>query len=127
VNGQLVKNGYINKEDLSLFRIMKSADEAVTYIEDFYRIYHSIRYVDGLTVLRLNKKLSNKTFRLINREFKDILTSGAIELSPPTEQEIQNGEFLNLPRLVMNFNLRNYGRLCEMIGVINRDRSRDSD
>ena len=30
-------------------------------------------------------------------------------------------EFLNLPRLVMNFNLRDYGRLCEMIQVINKD------
>jgi uncharacterized protein (TIGR00730 family) len=118
---QLVKNGYIQKDDLSLFRIVKSADEAVKYIEDFYRVYHSIRYVRGLTVIRLNKKLTNKTLNLINREFKDILTSGKISHAPPTKEEIEKGEYPGLPRLVMNFNLRDYGRLCELIGYINKD------
>jgi len=58
----------------------------------------------GLTVLRLNKEISDKTIELINQEFKDILTSGAIKRSPPTNKEIQEGEYLDLPRLSMNFN-----------------------
>lgn len=123
VNGHLLKNGFIAKEDLELFRIAKSVDEAVGYIEDFYRVYHSIRYVSGLTVIRLNKEISGSALALINQEFKDILTSGEIRLSPPTKKEIQNQEYLDLPRLVMNFDMRNYGRLCQMIHVINRDRS----
>jgi len=121
VNNQLVRNGYIKGDDLNLFRIVKSVDEAVQYIEDFYKIYHSIRYVSGLTVLRLNKKISKETLNLINEKFKDILTGGAIKLSPPTKEEIQKREYLFLPRLVMNFNLRDYGRLCEMIRIINKD------
>lgn len=120
VDSQLVKNGFIRKEDLSLFRIVKTVDEAVKYIEDFYRVYHSIRYVSGLTVLRLNKEISAKTLKFINQEFKDILTSGEIKVSSPTNKELQEGECLSQPRLVMNFNLRNYGRLFEMIRVINR-------
>ncbi len=125
VNDQLVKSGFIDKADFNLFRIVKSVDEAVKYIEDFYRIYHSIRYVSGLTVLRLNKKISGKTLNFINQEFKDILTGGEIKPSLPLDEEIQKGECLELPRLVMNFNLRDYGRLCEMIQVINRDQARD--
>jgi hypothetical protein len=121
VNKQLVKKGYIKKKDLNLFRIVKTVDGAIKYIEDFYRVYHSIRYVSGLTVIRLNKEISRKTLKLINQKFKDILTSGEIKISPPTNKEIQEGEYLNLPRLVMNFNMRDYGRLCEMIRVINRD------
>ena len=39
------------------------------------------------------------------------------------EKEIQEKEFIDLPRLAMNFNMRDYGRLCEMIHVINRDRT----
>ena len=54
--------------------------------------------------------------------FKDILTSGQIRLSSPLKEEISNGEYPGLPRLVMNFNLRDYGRLCEMIHVINQDK-----
>ena len=121
VDKQLVKNGYINKDDLSLFHIVKSADEAIKFIEDFYRVYHSIRYVRGLTVIRLNHMVTNKTLNLINREFKDILTSGKIVLTSPTKEEIEKGEYPGLPRLVMHFNFRNYGRLCEMIGYINKN------
>lgn len=121
VNNELLKNGYISKEDFNLFHIAKSVDEAIKYIEDFYRIYHSIRYVSGVTVLRLNKEISEATLKLINQKFKDILTGGEIRLSPPLEEEIRKGEYLGLPRLVMKFNFHNYGRLCEMIHVINMD------
>ncbi len=121
VNKQLVKKGYIKKEDLNLFRIARTVDEAIKYIEDFYKVYHSIRYVLGLTVLRLNREISDTKLKLINKEFKDILTSGEIKISAPTDKEIQEKEFLSLPRLVMNFNMRDYGRLCEMIRVINID------
>ncbi|MDP2830988.1 MAG: cytochrome D ubiquinol oxidase subunit II, partial [Candidatus Omnitrophota bacterium] len=68
-----------------------------------------------------NRQISEKTLKFINKKFKDILTSGEIKVSPPTSKEIQEKEFLNLPRLVMNFNLRDFGRLCEMIQVINKD------
>jgi hypothetical protein len=121
VKRQLVRNGFIKKEDLNLIHIVKSVDAAVKYIEDFYRVYHSIRYVSGLAVLRLNREISEKTLKLINKKFKDILISGEVMVSPPTSKEIQEGEFLKLPRLVMNFNMRDFGRLCEMIHVINRD------
>ena len=100
---------------------MKTVDEAIKYIENFYRVYHSIRYVSGLTVLRLNRKISGKTLKLINQKFKNILTKGEIKISPPTSEEIQKEEYLNLPRLVMNFNQHDYGRLYEMIQVINKD------
>ena len=116
----LLKNGFIKKEDLKLFHIVKTANEAVRYIEDFYRGYHSIRYVSGLTVIRLNKKLSEKTLKVINRKFKDILVCGEIMPSPPTDKEVKEEEYLNLPRISMNFNMRDYGRLCEMIHVINK-------
>jgi len=121
VKSQLVKKGFINKKDLQLVHIVKSVDAAVKYIEDFYRVYHSIRYVSGLAVLRLNREISAKTLKFINKKFKDILISGSIMPASPTVKEIQEGEFLNLPRLAMNFNMRDYGRLCEMISVINKD------
>ncbi len=121
VTDHLLKNGFIEKEDLSLFRIVKTVDEAIKYIEDFYRVYHSIRYVSGLTVIRLNKEISGEMLKLINKKFKDILISGEIRPSPPADKEIQEGEHIDLPRLAMNFNMRDYGRLCEMIHIINTD------
>ncbi len=119
VNNQLIKNKFISKNDLNIFHVTRSVDEAVKYIEDFYNVYHSIRYIRGLTVLRLNKRISEKTLKLINQKFKSILTSGTIKLSGPIKEEIEWGEYLDLPRLVMNFNQHDYGRLCELIRVIN--------
>jgi len=122
IKTQLIKKAFIKKEDLNLIHTAKTVKEAVRYIEDFYRVYHSIRYVNGLAILRLHRKISEKTLKLINREFRDILTEGVIRPADPTFKEIQEKEFLDLPRLAMNFNLRDYGRLCKMIQVINKDR-----
>ncbi len=121
VNNELLRNGYIEKEDLSLFRIVNTADEAIRLIEEFYRVYHSIRYVSGRTVLRLNRKISDKTLAAINRKFKGILTEGEIKLSPPLKEEIEKGEYPHLPRLVMYFDFHSYGKLTDMIHFINRD------
>lgn len=121
IEGQLVGNGFIGKEDLGLFRIVRNVDEAIGYIDEFYKIYHSIRYVSRLTVLRLNRRISDRTLSLLNRNFRDILTSGEIRHSPPLDEEIRRGEYPDLPRLVMNFNLRDYGRLCALIHIINKN------
>jgi uncharacterized protein (TIGR00730 family) len=122
VNSQLVKKGYIHKEDLALFRIVSTVDSAVQYINDFYRVYHSIRFVAGVTVLRLNREISSKTLASLNRKFKDILTDGEITVSSALTEEVQNGEFSALPRLVMNFNLHDFGKLCQLIKAINEDK-----
>lgn len=121
VTDHLLKNGFIKKDDLALFRIVKTVDEAIRYIENFHKVYHSIRYVAGLTVIRLHKELSLKTLKLINQKFKDILTGGEIRRSPPMDKEVQGNEYLSLPRIAMHFNMRDYGKLCEMIHLINKD------
>ncbi|MGD2279219.1 MAG: TIGR00730 family Rossman fold protein [Candidatus Omnitrophota bacterium] len=120
VNKRLARKKFINKDDLKLFRVAKTAEEAVRYIDDFYKVYHSIRYVSGLTVIRLNREISEKKLKFINQKFKDILKKGEIKLAPPTEKEMQEEEHISLPRLVMHFNKRDYGKLCEMIQAINR-------
>ncbi|MCK9614436.1 MAG: TIGR00730 family Rossman fold protein [Candidatus Omnitrophica bacterium] len=121
INNQLAKSRFINKEDFHLFTIEKDVNRAIDYIENFYKVYHSIRYISGLTVIRLNRKISDKTLNFLNKEFKDILTSGKIILSTAMNEELQKGEHLDLPRLIMHFNLHDYGRLCKMICVINED------
>jgi uncharacterized protein (TIGR00730 family) len=120
IDKQLIRKGYIKKEDFSLFRLCRSVEEAVSYIEEFYRVYHSIRYVAGSTIIRLKKKIPLKTLKRLNAEFKDILTDGEIRFSPPTQEEAQREEFLDLPRLALNYNLHDYGRLFELIRSINK-------
>jgi len=84
-------------------------------------VYHSLRYVKGLTVIRLKRELSEKTLSSLNREFKDILNGGRIRSSVALEEELERDEYPELARLVMDFNLRDYGRLFELISVINQE------
>ena len=56
---------------------------------------------------------------LINNNFNDILVTGKIVKSQALPQEGQD-ETSPLPRLVLNFNQRDLGRLYQMIGVINQ-------
>jgi uncharacterized protein (TIGR00730 family) len=124
VDDHLVRNKYIDRDDMKLFRVVNSVDDAVARIDRFYTVYHSIRYVADLTVFRLNRAISDHTLNRVNREFKDIVTAGAISQSGPTDEEMQRGEFPDLPRLVMKFNRRSYGRLLELIDTINGDHAR---
>jgi len=122
VKEHLLKTGYIEKQDLKLFHLTHSVNHAVRIIEEFYRVYHSIRYISGKTVIRLNRNISDRALALLNRRFRDILTEGEIRRSGPLKAETARGEFLDLPRLVMHYNQRDYGRLCEMIHAINADK-----
>jgi uncharacterized protein (TIGR00730 family) len=121
LNKQLVKKSYISPDDSHLFTIATTVAEAVNYIDDFYRVYHSIRYDGALTILRLNRAIAPATLTLINKKFRDILIDGEIRPSLPTPTEVQNNEFLQLPRLVMNFNRHHFNRLHELIHAINKD------
>jgi len=121
VQKELANKKFIDPSDMNLFQVAKTVDQAVGYIDEFYKVYHSIRYAGDKTILRLNREISSKTLKLINREFKDILVQGKIEVSPPAEDEAKESEHLDLPRLSMKFNLRDFSRLCEMIRAINKD------
>ena len=119
VDSVLIKRGFVSVEDRNLLQVAHSPEEASKHITDFFRIYHSLRYVRGLTVLRFTRDIPAEIIRQLNSDFKDILTKGEIEASPPLKDELKNGEHMDLPRLVLNFNHRNFGRLNEMIHTIN--------
>jgi uncharacterized protein (TIGR00730 family) len=121
LNRQLVKNSFISPGDVSLFTRAGSVEAAVSAIEGFYRVYHSLRYDGAMTVIRLNRRISDATLQLANADFGDILLDGEIRPSSPTEKEVLHNEFLHLPRLSMSFNRHSYDRLYELIRLINRD------
>ena len=115
----MVKKEFISKDDLKLFMVANSVDQAVNEVTNFYRVYHSIRYVGPLTIVRLNKPLLDEEIKELNREFSDILVEGKIESSPPRPEEVEDKDHLKLPRLSMRFNRKDFGRLYEMIRRIN--------
>src|SRR5262245_36882561 len=54
----LVGRGLISPEDTALFKVTTSVDDAVAEVLNFYKIYHSMRYVGPDLVFRLQRPLS---------------------------------------------------------------------
>lgn len=117
--GQLKDKGLIGSEDPSLYTITDNLDVACQTIKDFYRVYHSSRYVGELFVIRLKLKLSVRTVEELNREFADILSRGEICQRTALPEEQQELETIDLPRLTFYFNQKSRGRLYQLIAKIN--------
>lgn len=117
---QLKAKGLISPEDPSLYTITDRLDVACQTIKDFYRVYHSSRYVGKLLVLRLTLKLSDSVLAELNQEFSDILSHGEITQNVALPEEQQELATLDLPRLCFYFNQKSFGRLYQLISKINR-------
>ena len=120
VKETLLSRGYICPADLSLFRITDSIDEAVQEFQQFYRVYHSMRYVHDQLVIRLKQRISEKTLRVMNDQFKDILASGTIEQTQALPAEASDEHIAHLPRLRFHFNKKAVGRLRQMVDYLNQ-------
>jgi uncharacterized protein (TIGR00730 family) len=120
VEEHLLRHHLVSEEDMTLFRVTSSVEEAVEEITHFYRIYHSARTVGRRLVIRLNHPIPEKLVESLSQEFADILISGPIVQSPALEEE-DEPELASLPRLVLTFNRTNFGRLRQLIDRINRD------
>ena len=116
---RLLDRGMIAAEDLSLYKITDSADEAVAEIMRFYRVYHSMRYVRSNLVLRLQSPPTADLLESITADFADILVEGCFKVGPALPEEHDDPELAALPRLVFQFNRRDYGRLRQLIDRIN--------
>ena len=88
-----------------------------TKILAFFRVYHSMRYVHGKLVLRLNRRPSDAALAKIQTQFADILAEGRFELCGPLPEEKDETALAALPRLVFQFNRHNHGRLRQLIDL----------
>ncbi len=116
----LLTRGLISGEDFGLFSLTRDPAEAVQVIDDFYRNYHSMRFVKNVMVIRLNKPLDSDHLRILTSEFGEILAPGGkICLSSPLPAEQDEPDLKHLPRLKVDFNRRSYGLLKAFIRRIN--------
>lgn len=118
ISKHLVRRELVSPSDLSLYTITDNLDIACQAIRDFYRVYHSSRYVSKQFVIRLNKELSDESVERLNEEFQDIITQGKIQKSQALPKE-EGDETEHLPRLLFDFNQRDFGRLYQLIARIN--------
>lgn len=120
IKEHLLQRGLISPEDLSLYRITEDWRTACDEITNFYRRYHSMRYVRDDLVLRLEEDLSDEEVESLNEEFSDLVMTGRIERTAALAPECDDPPIAHLPRLKFRFARRRFGRLRQLVDAINR-------
>lgn len=119
VEDELVGRSLISPDDRRLVRVTTDIEEAVSEVSGFYATYHSMRFVRGRLVLRLNRAPDGDLLARLNEEFADIVLKGEIERSEPSRSEIDDDDHVDLPRLALHFDRTNWARLRTLIDVLN--------
>jgi uncharacterized protein (TIGR00730 family) len=120
VEDHILGKALVDPEDLSIFRITDRIEDAVEEIDQFYRVYHSARAIRNRLVVRTTFPVSDWDIAAISSEFSDILRGKPIFRREPYEEEHDEPATLGLPRLVLHFDMKRYGRLRQLIDRLNK-------
>jgi uncharacterized protein (TIGR00730 family) len=119
IREHLLRNKLISADDLHLYECTDDVDHAVKVITRFYRNFHSMRFVHDKLVIRLNHVPSESALAALNEDFGDIMVGQKICVCDPYPEEREDNQCLDLPRICMDFDRRHYGRLRQLIDVLN--------
>jgi uncharacterized protein (TIGR00730 family) len=119
VREHLLRAQLISPDDLRLYQIAENGAHAVRIITRFYRNYHSSRTVKDLLVLRLKHPPSQSAINALNDDFQDIILGEKFRAIEATPEEREDNDHLDLARIAFGFDRRQYGRLRQLIDVVN--------
>jgi uncharacterized protein (TIGR00730 family) len=119
IEKQLYDTKLVSPADMSLVKVVSSVEAAVDEILNFYAVYNSMRFVRERLYLRLHRAPDDALLERLNAEFADIVVSGRIERVGAHALESEDDHLASLPRLAFLFNRRDFGRLRQMVDVIN--------
>ncbi len=121
IKSYMLGKGLISGEDFSIFTITQNEEEAVQVIQEFYSNYHSMRFINGLVVIRLNKELSDENILELENEFPEIIIPGTRILKGfPLPEEADEPDLLHLNRIMLHFNHQHFGLLMAFIRRLNK-------
>lgn len=119
IESEVLPRGLISQQDLSLFTVTNDVEHAVNEIVAFYRNYHSIRFVRGKLYIRVHRAPTTAQLTYMNEHFGLLCDRGAIEVSDATADEIADNDCIDMVRLRLAFNGRNFGKLRQLIDYVN--------
>ncbi len=120
VAGHLLPHGLISESDLSLFKIFDHEAPAVEEIENFYRNFHSYRFVGEHLVIRIRQALTPLQLSDVQTKFQDLCANETFSQIQALPQEQDEPEVLDLPRLAFHYHRRDAGRLRQLIDWLNQ-------
>ena len=117
---ELAGRHMVDPDDLGLIHYTHDPHDAVRVITQFYRNYHSSRYIADRLIIRVKVPLTKAKLKDLNSEFKSILAKGKIEqYMKPFPEEESDLHTASLPRIALYFNRRHFALMIRMIGRIN--------
>jgi uncharacterized protein (TIGR00730 family) len=116
LDDHFVGNGWIDEQDMSLFRVFSDVEAAAAHVEHFYHNYQGSRFVGDLFVIRMRRVLTEAELSELNFIFSALCVEGGIEQGGSLPGE---DEFPDLPRLFFRFNRRHYSILRMLIDTLN--------
>ncbi|HEY8899849.1 MAG TPA: TIGR00730 family Rossman fold protein [Chthoniobacterales bacterium] len=119
VVNDLLEAGLVSQSDFNLFRIVHDVDDAVAEILEFYRVFHSYRWVRERMVIRLNRRLTAAAVESLNEKFANLLAADRIVQTTALPEEIEDTKVAELPRLVLTPNKRDFGMIRLLLDAIN--------
>jgi uncharacterized protein (TIGR00730 family) len=118
IKDELLTDGLISPDDTALYYITNDAADGVRHIEQFYRNYHSCRYVRDELFLRVKHAPTEDELAQINADFGMICTSGKIE-SRKTQVIDEETLVPQYPRIALKFDRRSLAKLRMLIDRLN--------
>ena len=116
---EAIASGWVSPEDVALFKVATTVEEATAEILGFYRNYHSCRWVGDVLVLRVQTAPSRAELAELNRRFADIVTRGTIRSATAFPPERSSNDHPELPRLALRFDKWHFARLRQLINAVN--------
>jgi len=117
VQKSLLEKGWISEDDLHLYKVFDDPAAAAAHVREFYRNYHSSRFVRDTQVLRMKRPLNDKQIQRLNEDFGVLIKEGSITQTGPLKEE--RGELPGLTRLQWTSTKRGYGTLRKLIDTVN--------
>lgn len=119
LDNDLLEKGLVSPSDFNLFYITHDVEDAAREICDFYRNFHSYRWVRQQMVIRIQHKLTDAALQKLNDEFSSITTEGQIIQTRHLPEEAEDVHLHHFHRIVLTPDKRDFGMLRMLLNAIN--------
>ncbi len=120
IQTELLTRGLVSPEDLALYRVCDTIDDATEEIQTFYLNYHSVRFVGKHLIMRLNKLPTPQLLTQLQEKFGYLCRSGQFEIVQPHATEKSHNDHLDKYRLRFDPQRSNAGGLRALINFLNQ-------
>jgi hypothetical protein len=120
IKTELLTRGLVSPEDLALYRVCDTIDDATEEIQTFYLNYHSVRFVGKHLIMRLNQLPTPQLLTQLQEKFGYLCRSGQFEIVQPHATEKHDNDHLDKYRLRFDPQRSDAGGLRALINFLNQ-------